>query len=264
VSVWGVLRALAVLWLLRQGLRLLRALIVAVVLAVLWPVTVTAAIAVFAAWLRGWPPARLYRAAARSTLMTGVYLIAVALQRHGWRAVALAPVWDWRAASRLLEHAGILHAALVTAPVAVPAGLAAGGLAWAGRVNAITAGVAGRSAYAPAVFDARQWRRQVRAARGTLAAPGTVPLVTSAGSVPAGPVIRAVGRRWTPVLAVPAAPVWSDRRPQSCDRLYRYESAAIMVEGGLLGVRAFVAPLAGPRANRRAVINFVDGVDRTP
>jgi predicted NACHT family NTPase len=68
------------------------------------------------------------------------------------------------------------------------------------------AGTSGRSAFAPAVFDARQWRRQARAARGALAAPGAVPLLTAAGTaVPAGTVIRAVGRRWRPVLAVPAA-----------------------------------------------------------
>jgi len=205
VSVWGLLRALAVLWLLRQALRLVRALVTAAALIAVWPVTTTAAIAAFAAWLRGWPAARLYRAAAWSTPMTGVYLLAVALHAHGWRAVALAPARDWRTASRLAEHGHILHAALLTAPVAVPAGLAVGALAWAGRINAVTAGVAGRSAYAPAAFDARQWRRQVRAARGALAAPGTVPLVTRAGTVPAGPVIRAVGRRWTPVLAIPAA-----------------------------------------------------------
>jgi hypothetical protein len=66
-------------------------------------------------------------------------------------------------------------------------------------------GLAGRSAFAPAAFDTRQWRRQVAAARGALAAPGLVPLATSSDTVPVGPVIRAVGRRWTPVLAVPAA-----------------------------------------------------------
>ena len=204
MSVWGLLRALAVLWLLRQGLRLARALIVAAALVVLWPVTITAAIAMFAAWLRGWPPARLYRAAAWSTVMTAVYLITAALYGRGWRTVALAPVRDWQAASRLLEHASILHAALLMVPVAVPAGLVVGGLAWTWRINAISTGTAGLSPYAPAVFDARQWRRQVRAARGALAAPGTVPLVTGAGTVPVGPVIRAVARRWTPVLAIPA------------------------------------------------------------
>jgi hypothetical protein len=87
----------------------------------------------------------------------------------------------------------------------VPAGLAAGGAVWAWRIWAINAGLAGRSAFAPAAFDARQWRRQVAAARGALAAPGLVPLATAAGAVPVGPVIRCIGRRWTRVLAVPAA-----------------------------------------------------------
>jgi hypothetical protein len=206
VSIWRLLRLLAVLWLLKQALRLLRALIIAAVLAALWPVTLIAAVAAGAAWLRGWPPARLYRAAARSSPITVVYLAAAALQARAWPAVALAPVRDWQQASRLLLHAHIARAVLLTAPAAIPAGLAAGGAAWAWRTWAIMAGTAGRSAFAPAVFDARQWHRQARAARGALAAPGAVPLTTASGTaVPAGTVIRAVGRRWTPVLAIPAA-----------------------------------------------------------
>jgi hypothetical protein len=206
VSVWRLLRTLATLWLLKQAFRLLRAFAVAAILVALWPVTVTAAIAACAAWLRGWPPARLYRAAARTSFVTVVYLVAAALQDHAWRAVALAPVRDWQQASRLLLHAGIARAVMLTAPVAVPAGLLAGGALWAWRTWAVMAGVSGRSAFAPAAFDARQWRRQARAARGALAAPGTVPLITASGTaVPVGAVIRAVGRRWTPVLTVPAA-----------------------------------------------------------
>ena len=68
----AILRTLALLWLLKQAFRLLRALLVAGVLVVLWPVTGTAAIAASAAWLLGWPPARLYRAAGRSLPVTGV------------------------------------------------------------------------------------------------------------------------------------------------------------------------------------------------
>jgi hypothetical protein len=204
--VWALLRTLAVLWLLKQAFRLLRALAIAAIVVALWPVTLTAAVAATAAWLRGWPPARLYRAAAWASVMTGVYLIAAALQARAWQAVALAPVHDWEQASPLLLHAGVPRALLLTAPVAVPAGLAAGAAVWAWRTWAVMAGVSGRSAFAPAVFDARQWRRQARAARGTLAAPGAVPLVTASGTaVPVGAVIRAVARRWTPVLTVPAA-----------------------------------------------------------
>ena len=110
---------------------------------------------------------------------------------------------DWQQATGLLAHGRVLPAVLLTAPLGVPAGLAAGGLWWARRTAAVAAGAAGRHAYAPAAFDARQWRRQARAARGLLAAPGPFPLVTRSGMVPAGAVIRAVGRRWTPVLAIP-------------------------------------------------------------
>jgi hypothetical protein len=201
----AIVRTLAVLWLIRQAFRLLRALILAAILVALWPVTAAAAVAASAAWLLGWPPARLYRAAARSSLMIAVYLIAAALSARNWRTVALAPIRDWEHASGLLLHAHIPQALLLVAPVAVPAGLAAGGMLWAWRTWAVTSGTAGRSAFAPAAFDARQWRRQARAARGLLAAPGNLPLVTRAGTVPAGPVIRAIGSRWTPILAVPAA-----------------------------------------------------------
>ena len=55
-------------------------------------------------------------------------------------------------------------AGLLVAPVAVPAGLAIGGLLWAWRIYAITTGLAGITASAPIEFDTRQWRRQVRAA----------------------------------------------------------------------------------------------------
>ncbi|WP_300612915.1 hypothetical protein [Trebonia sp.] len=205
MSVWRVLRLLAVLWLLTRAFRLLRALILAALVVALWPVTLTAAAAASAAWLRGWPPARLYRAAAWSALMTAVYLIAAALQARAWRAVALFPLWDWQQASRLLLHADIARVVWLIAPVAVPVGLAAGGAVWAWRTWSVMTGTSGRSAFAPAVFDARQWRRQVRAARGALSAPGAVPLVTTSGMVPVGAVIRVVGRSWTPVLAVPAA-----------------------------------------------------------
>jgi hypothetical protein len=98
-----------------------------------------------------------------------------------------------------------VQAVLLTVPWVVPAGLAAGGAAWARHCWAVTTGISGGSAFAAASFDTRHWRRHAAAARGALTAPGTVPLATRAGdAVPAGPVIRAVGTRWHPVLAVPA------------------------------------------------------------
>ena len=96
-----------------------------------------------------------------------------------------------------------LRAGLLVAPVAVPAGLAIAAALWAWRIYAITTGLAGQTASAPITFDARQWRRQVRAARGRAAAPGTVPLLTRGGNVVIGPAIRAIRHPWRPVLAVP-------------------------------------------------------------
>jgi hypothetical protein len=201
----GLLRTLALLWLLRQAYRLLRTLACAAILAALWPVTLAAVAAAAAAWSLGWPPARLYRAAARSSPVVAVYAASAAMRYRAWQAVAPAPVRDWQQATGLLAHGRVLPAVLLTAPLGVPAGLAAGGLWWQRRTAAVAAGSAGRHAYAPAAFDQRQWRRQARAARGLLAAPGPFPLVTRQGMVPAGAVIRAVGRRWTPVLAIPPA-----------------------------------------------------------
>jgi hypothetical protein len=203
MSVWSWLKLTAALWLIRTAFRALGRLLAAAVAVAAWPVTMIAAAGYTAAWLRGWPPARLYRAACWSLAMTGVYALAAALQLRTWQAVALAPVRDWRTASGWLAAGRVLPAVLLMLPVAVPAGLAAGGIAWAWRVYAIAAGTAGRAASAPVTFDARQWRRQVRTARGRIAAPGAVPLLTRDGRVPVGGTIRAVRHRWHPVLSVP-------------------------------------------------------------
>jgi hypothetical protein len=90
-------------------------------------------------------------------------------------------------------------------PVAVPAGLAVATGLWSWRTYALSAGIGGRMASAPVVFDARQWRRQVAAAKGRTQAPGSVPLLTRKGTIPVGGTIRAVGCRWEPVFAIPAA-----------------------------------------------------------
>jgi hypothetical protein len=110
----------------------------------------------------------------------------------------------WHQASVWLMHGRVIPAVVLTVPLAVPLGLLAGGAAWQQRMTAMAAGAAGRHAFAPAAFDARQWHRQARSARGRLTAPGPFPLVTSRGTVPAGAVIRTVGRPWTPVLEIPA------------------------------------------------------------
>jgi hypothetical protein len=205
VKVWPVLQIIVALWLLRKLLHLIPRLVSVAVMAVAWPVTLVGALGFGAAWLRGWPAARLYRAAVWSMPMTLVYVVAAALQARTWQALALTPVVSWEQATRLLEHARIAEAVLLTVPWAVPAGLAAGGTAWARHCWAVTTGLSGGSAFAAAAFDMRQWRRQTATARGALASPGAVPLATRDGTaVPAGPVIRAVSTRWHPVLAVPA------------------------------------------------------------
>jgi hypothetical protein len=204
-SIVSVLQLLAVLWLLRKAFRLARFLLGAAVLALMWPVTLVAALGWAAAWLRGWPSARLYRTAAWSLPMTLVYILGVAIGSGRWQALSLAPVSCWQEATGMLARGRVIQAALLTAPWAVPAGLAVGGAVWQWRAWAVSTGVAGRTAFAAAAFDMRQWRRQAAAARGALAAPGAVPLATAAGAVPVGPVIRAVGARWRRVHAVPAS-----------------------------------------------------------
>ena len=94
--------------------------------------------------------------------MTAVYAIGQALRLHAWQAVALAPVGDYGHAWRLLAAGAMLRAGLLVAPVAVPAGLAAGGVLWAWRIYAVTTGLAGHSPASPVLFDERQWRRQAR------------------------------------------------------------------------------------------------------
>ena len=135
--------------------------------------------------------------------MTAVYAIGQAIRLHAWQAFTLAPVDDFGRAWRLLAAGSMLRAGLLVAPVAVPAGLAIAAALWAWRIYAITTGLAGHTASAPITFDARQWRRQARAARGRAAAPGTVPLLARRGNVVIGPVIRAIRHPWRPILAVP-------------------------------------------------------------
>ncbi|HEV2212296.1 MAG TPA: hypothetical protein VGS99_03010, partial [Gammaproteobacteria bacterium] len=196
------LRIRAVLWLARAAARLLAVVVVVAVLVVLAPVTVVAGLAVAGAWLRGWPPARLARSAVVSLVMTAVWLAALAASTPGGRVwVAASRAWERAWHSALAGH--LLAAFVTSAPVAVPAGLAAAAGLWAWRIYAIETGLTGRTATAPIVFDARQWRRQSRAARARAAAPGAVPLSDARGRVVMGTVIRTVGHRWQPVLAIP-------------------------------------------------------------
>ena len=203
MSIWSWLKLTAALWLLRKGFKAFGWVLLAALMVTAWPLTLAAGIGYLAAWLRGWPPARLRRAAAWALPMTAVYAIGQAIRLHAWQAVTLAPVDDFGRAWRLLAAGSMPRAGLLVAPVAVPAGLAIAAALWARRIYAITTGLAGHTASAPITFDARQWRRQARAARGRAAAPGTVPLLTPRGNVVIGPVIRAIRHPWRPTLTVP-------------------------------------------------------------
>ena len=176
VTFWAYLRFHLLIWTLHTAWRVLRWALTAAVLIAAAPITLVAAIAYAGAWLRGWPPARLWRAAAWALPMTLVYLAGRALQSRTWRALALAPVQDWERAWHLVQAGRVVAAFVLCAPVAVPAALAAAGTAWAWRIYAIETGISGRTATAPVIFDARQWARQTRTARARITAPGTVPL----------------------------------------------------------------------------------------
>ena len=91
---WAYVRFRVLIWALRMTGRLLLWSAVAALLAAAAPLTLVTALGVFAAWLRGWPPARLSRAAAWALPMTAVYLAGRAVQVHSWRGLALAPLHD--------------------------------------------------------------------------------------------------------------------------------------------------------------------------
>jgi hypothetical protein len=188
----------------RWTARLAKRTVTALVLVAAAPVTVVAAAAVTAAWLRGWPPARLRRAAAWSLPMTAAYLTAEAITTSSVPAVLAAPYAGWRDGWHAFSLGDTLQAFALCAPVAVPAGLLAASWVWAARIYRIETGLAGHAATAPVIFDRRQWTRQARTARARNKAPGNVPLTDRKGRIVIGSTIRAVGHRWQPSLAVPA------------------------------------------------------------
>lgn len=169
------------------------------------PVTVVALVSAGAAWLRGWPPGRLYRAAAWSLPMAAAWLAAIALRDRAGAPVAEAPYLAWRAMWHLIAAGSVARAIVVIAPAAVPLGLVAGGLAWSYRLRAMAAAAGGVSPGSAVSFDRRQWRHQVRAARARIAVPGAVPLTTRAGDVVAGSVIRVVGHPAAALARLPYA-----------------------------------------------------------
>jgi hypothetical protein len=216
VSVWAWLKLAVFLWLIRKAVKAFGWLLAVVIAVAAWPVTVVAGAGYLAAWLRGWPPVRLYRAAAWALPMTAAWLAAAEMHAAGWSAVrapgrAWTPWTPWTPwargwhdlAAAEVTTTGVARLFALAAPAAVPAGLGLAGLAWAWRNYAITSGLGGITASAPITFDTRQWRRQVRTAKGLTAAPGAVPLLARGGRIPVGGTIRAVGHRWHPVFTLP-------------------------------------------------------------
>jgi hypothetical protein len=193
----------ALLALLRAAGRLARTAAAAALAVAAAPVTLVAVLAVTLAWLRGWPPRRLYRAALACLPMVAVWLAAVAVtSRSAWQA-ATAPYHAWLASWHQVAGGALALGATTIAPAAIPLGLAAGGLAWSRRIYTMETGTGGIFPTSPAAFQARQWRRQVRTARARIAAPGSVPLISRHGAVVAGAVIRTSGHPAAGLAAIP-------------------------------------------------------------
>ena len=186
---------------------------VAAVGAVAWPARATGFAAGAAAWTAGLAGAGAAGAAVRST---GA---ARAVGRAGgppagvlppgvgpgplWLRVAAAPYRAWLASWQLAVHGHLVAAAVAAAPPAVPLGILAGGLAWQYRLFRMRTGAGGLTPAAPATFDSRLWRRQVRTAKALLAAPGALPLISRNGLVVTGAAIRSVRHRAGRAAAIP-------------------------------------------------------------
>jgi hypothetical protein len=203
VSLWSWLKLTVCLWLLRKTVKAAGWLLGFTVIAAAWPLTLVTVAGYIRAWWRGWPPARLRRAAGWSLVMLPVWLAVAALQRR-LRPDALAALRAWQHDWPYPAALAAARTFLLLAPAAVPAGLGLAAGVWAWRNYAITTGLGGRTASAPITFDRRQWRRQVRTAQALNKAPGAVPLLDRSGRIPVGATIRTAGHRWDPVFTLPA------------------------------------------------------------
>ncbi len=197
------LSLMAVLAALRLAGRLGRAAAIVLLAVAAAPVSLVAALAVTLAWLGGWPPRRLYRAALACLPMVAVWLVAAAIAGRSAGHAAAAPYQAWPAAWHQLAAGSAALAATTIAPIAIPLGLAVGGLIWSRRIYAMETGTGGIFPTSPAAFQARQWRRQVRTARARIAAPGSVPLLSRRGAIVAGAVIRSAGHRTADLAMIP-------------------------------------------------------------
>ena len=204
MTIWSWLRLTAGLWLVRRAVKLSGWLLALAIVIAAWPLTLVTIAGYVAAWWRGWPAARLRRAAAWSLIVPAAWLAAAAIRAGQLRAVALAGARAWEHGWPLPAVLGAVRTFVLLVPATVPAGLALAAAAWAWRNYAVTTGLGGITASAPITFDRRQWRRQARTAKGLTEAPGAVPLLARGGKIPVGGTIRAIGHRWHPVFTLPA------------------------------------------------------------
>ena len=183
--------------------RLLRVTVFVAAMILAAPIVLVAAYSATLAWFLGWPPRQLYRAAAWCLPMLTAWLAAMAADGQPWARLAAAPYLTWLDAWHEAAAGGYLKAAVTVAPLAIPLGLVAGGLAWSWRIYTMETGSGGLAPSAPAAFDQRQWRHQVRTARARITAPGSVPLLLRDGSVVAGATIRTVRHPARPLAVLP-------------------------------------------------------------
>jgi hypothetical protein len=211
----------------RGAFWVLRVAVVAAIAVAVAPVTLVAVGAAACAWWRGWTPRRLYVAAACCLPMAACWLIAVAVwpvrgvaarprpdtgappagvgPGSLWFRLVAAPYRGWAGMWQLISQGHLASAVVAIASLAVPAGIALGGLGWAYRRFRMRSGAAGLTPAAPAAFDERQWRHQVRSARAAIAARGSLPLLSPNGQVVVGATIRSVRHRTGGTAAIPYA-----------------------------------------------------------
>jgi hypothetical protein len=195
----------------QTALAMLR-LVITALAVVLLPVTVVAITAYAVAWWRGWLPRRLYLAAAWSSPMAVGWLATATFwpgQLPGppvgqwWLRLLISPYRGWLAMYADGRHAHIAAAVLIVAPLAIPLGLAAGGLAWARLRFRMAMGTGGPHPGSPAKFDARLWQREARTARAVVTSTlNPLPLLSGAAVV-VGATIRAVGHPERRVATIP-------------------------------------------------------------
>ena len=123
----GLLAARAMVRLLA---RVIRVAVIVMVIVAAAPVSLVAAYSATLAWLLGWPPRQLYRAAAYCVPMLAAWLAATAVATRSWTGVAAAPYTAWLAMWHDGAAGSYALAAITIAPAAIPLGLVAGGLAW--------------------------------------------------------------------------------------------------------------------------------------